>query len=123
MSWIIGFFGRDLPGTIVRAIGSLHPEPSFRWSDERFHLAAGGIPETCFGGRSAGPGETREWAVVGIGIVPDREECRILPAIEWERMLLEPSPDLRSIDGHFLAVRRRGESVELLKDQLGLITI
>lgn len=126
MSWIIGFFGRRLPDTIERAIGALHPEPLFRWSDDRFYLAAGGIAETCFGGtheRATESGETKEWVAAGIGIVPGEGECRILSGSDWEGKLELSHPDLRALDGHFLTVRRRGDRVEIFNDQLGLRTM
>ncbi|MEK7671179.1 MAG: hypothetical protein AAB344_03055 [Bacteroidota bacterium] len=59
------------------------------------------------------------WLVVGLGITLRDDHVEFLSAEAWQRKLSEPTPDLRSLDGHFVALRWSQGKLECFTDQLG----
>ena len=114
MSWLLGFLGTSLSPTRREGLVSLHPSGSVTEADG-FYVASGGLPETHHLGTN--------WAVVGLGLRYEDTHTSPLNHADWDRLLTPHAPDLRSLDGHFVAVRWQPGEVVCLTDPLGVRTL
>ncbi len=123
MSWIFGFVGPHLSSESMSHFQALHPEPNFASHSAMVYFAVGGLPETCFYGSFSSQQPDAQWAVSGIGLERGGQYCRFLNEADWRQILSAASPQLRKLDGHFIAIKRKPQSVECFTDQLGLRTL
>ena len=63
------------------------------------------------------------WAVVGMGIMKIDSHPTIMTRENWRQLLIKPSFDVASLDGHFVGLRWRSDHLECFTDQLGLRTL
>lgn len=105
--------------------GHLAPRPdlpppgapgTIRLATARVRASAGGLAETAFGGAL---GEDGGWLVVGVGMRWRGERRELLDAAAWARLLAGDLGALDTLDGHFAAVRWRGDRLEARTDSVG----
>lgn len=84
-------------------------------------VAVGGNPDTCAFHSEAE--SSNGWAVVGTGIRLSGLRASMMTHADWANVLGRPDVDPRTLDGHFVALRWSGETVEVFTDQLGLRTL
>jgi len=122
MSWILGFIGHAVPPSLRDRLEAIHPHPLHRIEQPSLYIMAGGIPETCFAGRSAEGTEQRAagWIVVGCGIELRTPYCEVLSTEHWSRILSAPTPDLKHLDGHYIVVQWQHDRVTCHSDLFGL---
>jgi len=123
MSWLFGFIGPHLSPESASRFQALHPEPRFAFHAPATYFAVGGLPETCWHGTFSNQRPNAGWAVTGIGLERSEQNCRLLNGADWQQILSAASPPLKKLDGHFVAVRWKSETVECFTDQLGLRTL
>ncbi len=122
MSWVFGFTGTSLSPALRERLVALHDAPLHRAESPTLYVRAGGLRETCFGGRL--PEEPDGgWLVVGLGIERHEKHCTFLDAAAWQQRLAQPTPDFGGLDGHFVALRWRPGRVEAFTDVLGTRTL
>ena len=117
MSWIFGILHRN---SLERDISSFLPQNTRALHQIRLpelSIIAGGLQETCLTGTLTEP--DKGWLVVGLGITLRDDHVEFLSAEAWQRKLSEATPDLRSLDGHFVALRWSQGKLECFTDQLG----
>ncbi len=119
MSWILAVAASGVTPAVRRALERIHPKPLHVFESSGTYLAAGGLEETCLAGKS----RRGSWVVVGSGMKSRDGSCDFLDAAAWDHILAPDQPDFENLDGHFVAVRIRGRSVEGFTDQLGLRTL
>ncbi len=118
MSWVFGFTGTSLSPALRERLVALHEAPLHRAESPTLYVRAGGLRETCFGGRL--PEEPDGgWLVVGLGIERHERHCTFLDAAAWQQRLAQSTPDFAGLDGHFAALRWRPGRVEAFTDALG----
>jgi asparagine synthetase B (glutamine-hydrolysing) len=125
MSWLLAVVRKN-PSSIQSAtLSHLHPTPLHQVISETRYVAAGGIPQTCLHGsfRSAADGRVTWWMVLGLGISCHEDHCTFISPSEWERILAQPEPNLRALDGHFAILRWQEGLMECFTDQLGMRTL
>jgi len=123
MSWLIGFIGPHLSPENASRFQALHPAPRFAFHTSTTYFAVGGLPETCCHGAFSNQQRDAGWAVTGIGLERSGQNCRLLNEADWQQILSASSPPLKKLDGHFVAVRWKAETIECFTDQLGLRTL
>lgn len=84
-------------------------------------VAVGGNPDTC--AFHSDTDSSSGWAVVGTGILLSGSRATMMTHADWANVLSRPDLDPRTLDGHFVAMRWRGETIEIFTDQLGLRTL
>ena len=103
----------------------MHGVPQHRIERPNLYLAAGGLSSTCLCQTEGGIGgaevtDNAGWLVVGLGIDTSRgSRARPMDERDWARVLAEPRPTLRGLDGHFAVIRWDGDTVTCFTDQLG----
>ncbi len=117
MSWIIGYVGTSLSRERRERLSDIAADSLITGSGRTHFFAAGGLHETCLGGKLED--DRGEWCVVGTGVLID-ERAGLLSTSDWRRRLLSPRPDFDKIGGGFVAVRVRDRRVEAFSDVFGL---
>src|SRR5512139_1223940 len=97
MSWIFGFFGNSEQQKIT----SLEI-PLYQFKDSRLILFAGGNKQTCFFNVNT---SDSYWAVAGVGLKPFDSGYKVLDQSEWNTYLSGNKINLKSVNGHFVAIR------------------
>ncbi len=118
MSWILGYVGRSLSHEQRERLSAVGPDPLVEFAGETFFISAGGLPETCLGGRL--PNDSGHWCVVGSGVRLDGGQAAFLAASDWIRFLCFQRPRFDSLGGGFIALRISTARVEAFTDVLGL---
>jgi hypothetical protein len=116
MSWLFAVSSSEEGAG--RAPSWCHGVPLWTVSIPGFYLAVGGNPDTSFWGHQTE--KSSGWAMVGVGIRRKSSQLSIMTRTDWEEVLLRTSFKAAAIDGHFVAVRWKGNHVECFTDQLGL---
>lgn len=88
-------------------------------STDGFALSLPGSPTTVIGPETL----PFTFAVSGTGLFRERGRVRILAADDWAERLAPDEPRLGDLNGHYIAVRRRGNRTELFSDRAGLRTV
>lgn len=126
MSWILGLIGTSLSPVIRERLVSFPRNEQLAdlqsWSEVNLHLSVGGLPDTCHYGQLL-PKEEGNWAVVGLGIERQDDQCTFLENQDWRSRLSSPNPVIEDLDGHFVAVRWNQHQVECFTDSLGVRTL
>jgi len=121
MSWILGCLTNSLTENICTKLASIHARELYRCVTGSIYISAGGIKETCqfksFDNGSTG------WVVCGLGVRATDTGCNFLSGSDWGSILSDAQPNLKSIDGHFVACRWKDTTFEIFTDQLGLRTM
>jgi hypothetical protein len=120
MSWLFGFIGPHLSPENAGRFQALHPTPRVAFHSSTTYFAAGGLPETCLHGAFSNQQRDAGWAVTGVGLERSGHNCRFLNEADWQQILSATSPPLKKLDGHFVAVKWKAETIECFTDQLGL---
>jgi hypothetical protein len=126
MSWILGWLSENLPANASKTLASIHhATPLFTSGNTHLWIEAGGITETLCNSKMDGRYESTDsgWIVCGLGIQADLESSRFLSSHDWQRILATHQFDASSLDGHFVACRWQGGTVEVFSDQLGQRTL
>ncbi len=123
MSWLFGFIGLHLTAESDNRFRALYPKPLFEFRSSNTYIAVGGLPETCLCGTFAQQQNRERWAVCGIGMERNGQNCRFLSQTDWQQLLAAESPPLQKLDGHFIAITWNAEEVQCFTDQLGLRTL
>ncbi len=123
MSWLFGFIGPHLSPENTGRFQAVHPAPRVTFHSSTTYFAAGGLPETFLHGAFANEQRDAGWAVAGVGLERSGQNCRFLTGADWQQILSAASPPLKKLDGHFIAVRWKAETIECFTDQLGLRTL
>lgn len=116
MSWIFGVSESGRNGNIENSPD--HGRTLFRLNRPGLVLEAGGNPRTCFFESSAN-GESG-WIVVGTGIRSENSHGAIMTATDWGAQIEKLPSAVERTDGHFVALRWKGNKLECFTDQLGL---
>ena len=120
MSWILGYVGEYLSKDLRERLRRIHDSELSNWEDNACYVAVGGITETCHFDDNSESGQS--WAVLGLGLMRDGSECRILDRDDWRQHVAADSlPD--KLDGHHVAVKWSSNHVEACTDALGLRTL
>lgn len=112
MSWLFAISGAHTPQSYFHSI------PDWTLSTDNFYLAVGGNPDTSIW--ESNVDNSSGWAVVGIGIRRTTNRFSILTRDEWREILTREVFDVAALDGHFVALRWRSDTLECFTDQLGL---
>ena len=125
MSWIFGFIGERVSAELQNKLSCIHPAPLLHHQTQSVYIAAGGIPQTCLFEISNPPDRSMEtgWLIVGLGIQQNDLSCKFLDRAGWRKILLSDTPDVATLNGHFIALRWKHNQVECFSDQLGMRTI
>jgi hypothetical protein len=125
MSWLFAAVAERLGPHHLKQFQSVHASALQSFSSQSLYVAVGGLEETArFHLTSPSPSEVPSGiAVVGTGIRLSEGFCEFLTTDEWAKLLSSPSPDLSSLDGHFVALRWKGDTLEAWTDQIGLRTL
>jgi hypothetical protein len=119
MSWIFAISKKN--ENVHKIDASYHSEPLFVISTPKFYLAVGGNPDTCFWENNI---ELQcGWAVVGTGILRKDQSVSILAHTAWSQLMTNETFNPNLLDGHFVALRWKGNRIECFSDQLGLRTL
>lgn len=112
MSWLFGYFGN----TEQKKLTS--PEiPLYSFKDENLILFAGGNEQTCFFKLDS---MNSCVAVCGVGLNSVDNGYKVLDENEWfDQIILNPVT-LKSINGHFVALKYSGDELKIFTDELGL---
>ncbi|ARA92474.1 hypothetical protein AWN76_004355 [Rhodothermaceae bacterium RA] len=123
MSWILGCTSTSLSRDVRERLVAFRPRgapPGTLLADgPRLALVAGGLPDTL----RHGPLPDGGWVVVGLGLRLHDGRAHPLQEADWAALLARDCPDLSDLDGHFVAMRWRGDTVEAFTDALGLRTL
>ncbi len=119
MSWLFAAVADDLTPEQQERFRSIHSPPLQSVITESLYVAIGGLEETT---RFRADGASG-FAVVGTGIRLREGFCEFLTTDEWGRVLTGSPPNLSQLDGHFLALRWEGKTLEAWTDQIGLRTV
>lgn len=112
MSWIFGYFGK----TERQSISS--PEnPLYHFKDSNLILFAGGNKQTCFF-----QSDTKDscWLLVGVGLKLFENGYKLLSESEWSKYLSADKVNLKTVNGHFVAVKYANNELRFFPDELGL---
>ena len=112
MSWLIGCTD---PAPSVE-VARTHDAPRYGVREPGIYAQAGGLALTCAGGALPDGGS---FLVTGLAA----SEGTVLAPDDWTKRLNPPKPDLRDLDGHFVAFRWRSGRAELFTDPLGVRTV
>lgn len=125
MSWLFGAVHGSLSDQLTNRFRSIHASPKHTFVSPQIYVAAGGIDETCHCGRfpTSESQSHSGWALVGTGIRLVGDRCAFLSSTDWGAILMQPSPDLSSLDGHFCIVRWNDDTFEVWTDEIGLRTL
>jgi hypothetical protein len=112
MSWLFGYFGKTERQKITS------PDiPLYQFKDSRLILFAGGNNQTCFL-KSDANDSCR--AVVGVGLKSFENNYKVLSQNEWDSYFTADKVDLKSVNGHFVAVKYSDDELKFFTDELGL---
>jgi hypothetical protein len=112
MSWLFGYFGN----TNQKQFAS--PEsPLYSFKDTNLILFVGGNKQTSFFKSSA---EDSCWAVTGVGLKPFDSGYEVLGQTEWNNHLSVNNINLKSLNGHFVAIKYFDNELKIFTDELGL---
>jgi len=112
MSWLFGYFGN----TERRKINS--PEtPLYQFKDSRLILFSGRNIQTCF---FKSESSSFCWAVAGVGLKSADNGYRIIGNDEWDALLTSSKINLKSLNGHFIAIKYSDDELKFFSDELGL---
>ena len=112
MSWIFGFFGNSEQQKITS------PEiPLYQFKDSRLILFAGDNKQTCFFNANT---SDFCWALAGVGLDPFDSGYKVLDQREWNNYLSGNKINLKSVNGHFVAIRYSDNELKIYTDELGL---
>lgn len=117
MGWITGLAG-IFSETELQKTKSLHSSSFYSFQTGNFYVAAGGIPETILG--SISETDSSGWVVSGLGIKYENGVASFMNKNNWEMELSNKNFSQYKLNGHFAAVRRNENQVELFTDQLGI---
>ncbi len=112
MGWLTGFSGVSVPEDLLPP----HEHPRHTIRDQGLYAQAGGLKETCNGGKMPGGGK---FLVTGLGIW----EGRTLEQDDWATRLNGSVTVTKDLDGHFVALRWRPGRTEFFSDSAGVRTI
>lgn len=125
MSWLFAAAAESLTPEQRERFRSIHPPPLQIVITESLYVAIGGLEETTRFHISS-PSHTDSssgFAVVGTGIRLSEGFCEFLTTDDWQSLLHGPLPDLSRLDGHFVALRWEGKTLQAWTDQIGLRTL
>ncbi len=112
MSWLFGFFGNTERQKITSP-----DTPLYQFKDSRLILFSGGNKQTCFF-----KADTNDscWAVTGVGLKSFENGYEVLHQSEWQNLLSADQIDLKSLNGHFVAIKYSEKELKIFTDELGL---
>ena len=112
MSWLFGYFGNTERQKITSP-----DTPLYKFKDSNLILFAGGNKQTCFFKSEI---DDSCWAVTGVGLKPFESGYEVLSQSEWKNLLSADQVDLKSLNGHFVAIKYSNNELKLFTDELGL---
>jgi len=112
MSWLFGYFGNTEKQKIT-----LPDIPLYQFKDSNIFLFAGGNKQTCFFKSDA---SNSCWAVAGVGLKPFENGYEVLSQSEWSNYLAADKVGLKSVNGHFVAIKYSKNELKFFTDELGL---
>ena len=112
MSWLFGYFGNTERQKITSP-----DTPLYQFKDSNLILFAGGNKQTCFFKSEI---DDSCWAVTGVGLKPFESGYEVLSQSEWNNYLSINKINLKSVNGHFVAIKYFDKELKIYADELGL---
>lgn len=120
MSWIVGIIGDSIPGSEQEAILSrFHHCNNTIQIPGKFLAVSGGNTKTLFSYTD----NAISYVVAGVGLHRSASFTSILTAQDWMQRLKQEPPTLDDIEGHFVVIRYKENTLECFSDRVGLRTM
>ena len=123
MSWLFGVSGRDISEASVSRSRAIHGKAFDTFANNgNFYFAVGGLPATCFSGRTLNAEGTVNgfWISLGCGFGKENGDKKLYGYRDWSDLKIE---DIGALDGHFVHLRYEKEVLKIFTDTIGLRTL
>ena len=115
MGCLFGYYGKNVDKA-AKFAKSLDIKKLYTLKNNNLFIVFGGIPETCVVNDNKKSG----WAVLGLGIIFKDNCSKIMDKKEWEKVLKEKDQLNKKINGHYILVKWKNNTISFISDPLGV---